>query len=251
MAQSIQGKTALITGAARRIGRETAVTLAQEGAQIIVHYHTSLGPAEELAREVRGYGVQAWTLQADFANAEATTSLIERALNLAGSLDILINNASIFPADTLDTVSESSLMQNMAVNAWAPFVLSRDFARLAHRGVIVNLLDSRLVGYEWTHVGYILSKHALAVLTRMAALQYAPDIRVNGVGPGLILPPPGRPDSYLERMAPTVPLKRHGDPQDIADAIAFLVRSEFITGEVINVDGGRHLWEYVSGPHPG
>jgi NAD(P)-dependent dehydrogenase (short-subunit alcohol dehydrogenase family) len=161
-----------------------------------------------------------------------------------------VNNASIFHSNTLKNVDFESLMLHMRINAWAPFVLSRDFARLVGRGKIVNLLDSRISGYDWTHVAYILSKHVFSVLTKMTALQFAPDVTVNGISPGLILPPSGKNQSYMDRLAQTFPLKRHGDPGDIAEATVYLLKSDFLTGEVINVDGGRHLMEYSNGSHP-
>jgi len=251
MAQSIRGMTALITGGAKRIGRETALTLAAEGVNIVVHYDHSLEAALELAQELTAMGVWAWTVQADFTSKEEYGGLIDRTFDLAGSLDILVNNASIFPKDTLAEITFEELVKNMEVNAWVPVILMRAFIERVERGKIVNLIDSRVHGYEWTHVAYIISKHALRAFTHMAALEYAPNFTVNAVAPGLILPPPGQPESYLEQMKATVPLKRNGGPQDIADAILYLVKSDFVTGETMFVDGGRHLWEYVSGPHPG
>jgi NAD(P)-dependent dehydrogenase (short-subunit alcohol dehydrogenase family) len=191
--------------------------------------------------------VKAWTIQANFDDPEQYEPLIGRTVALAGALDILVNNASIFPTEKIEDVTLASLRANMEINAWAPFVLGRAFARHMKKGKIVNLVDSRISGYDWTHVAYIWSKHVLAVVTRMTALDFAPDITVNAVGPGLILPPPGKDQSYLDRLVDTVPLKRHGDPEDIADAVVFLVKSDFITGQVIYVDGGRHLKEYTSG----
>jgi pteridine reductase len=243
----LKGKTALITGGTKRIGRTVALALANEGVNIVLHYNTSPSEAEILCREIKGMGPHAWTIQADFAKPEEYESLIEKTLKLAGTLDILINNASIFPPDTLNDVSFESVVTNMQVNAWVPFVLSRAFASSVGKGKIINMVDSRVTGYDWAHVAYIWSKHVLASMTRMTALEYAPDITVNGIDPGLILPPPGKDMSYLERLKDTVPLKRHGDPQDIADAIVFLLKSDFITGEVISVDGGRHLKESTNG----
>ncbi len=250
--ESIRGKTALITGAAQRLGRVTALALAGEGANIIVHYRSSEVEAEELAGDIRRRGVQAWTVQADFAQPEEYTSLLPRALHMAGSLDILINSASIFPANTLADITFAGLMSNTEVNAWAPFVLMRCFKELVGAGKIVNLLDTRINGYDWGHVGYIVSKHILAVFTQMTALDYAPDITVNAVAPGLILPPPGQTEEYLDKLVDTVPLKRHGEPEDVADAIVYLLTSAFCTGNIIYVDGGRHLKEHVNGrsyPH--
>jgi hypothetical protein len=246
----LKGETALITGAAKRIGRETALTLADRGVNVVIHFNRSDSEAGRLAEELKLKGVKAWTIQADFRRPDEYQTLTERARQLAGGLDILINNASIFPVETLKDLTWSELSANMEVNAWVPFLLSRQFAEHTGRGKIFNLHDSRLKGYDWTHVGYILSKHALAAMTRMMALQFAPNVTVNAVAPGLILPPPGKDESYLQNLIHTVPLQRHGDPQDIADAVVFLVQSDFITGNVIYVDGGRHLHEYSNGSHP-
>jgi pteridine reductase len=250
MLDQFKDKTALITGAAKRIGRETALTLADRGVNIVVHFNRSDAEARRLAGELEQKGVKAWTIQADFRSPDEYSTLIERAQEMASGFDILINNASIFPAETLTDLSWSGLSRNVEVNAWVPFVLSRSFAQKIGRGKIVNLHDSRLKGYDWTHVGYILSKHVLATMTRMMALEFAPRITVNAVAPGLILPPPGEDETYLQRLVHTVPLQRHGGPQDIADAVAFLIQSDFITGNVIYVDGGRHLHEYTDGSHP-
>jgi NAD(P)-dependent dehydrogenase (short-subunit alcohol dehydrogenase family) len=250
MLNELKGQTALVTGGAKRIGRETALTLADRGINIIIHFNRSDSEAQQLAEELQQKGVQAWTIQADFRQPGEYQTLIERARKITGCLDILINNASIFPIDTLAELSWSNLSANIEVNAWVPFILSRAFAQQMGRGKIVNLHDSRLKGYDWTHVGYILSKHVLAAMTKMMALEFAPHITVNAVAPGLVLPPPGKDESYIERLVQTVPLRRHGGPQDIADAIAFLVQSDFITGNVIYVDGGRHLHEYSNGSHP-
>lgn len=250
MAQSIQGKTALITGAALRIGRATALALARQGSNIIIHYLHSAADAEKLCDELRALGVQAWALPADFDRREEVEMLIPRALEAAGGLDILINNASIFPMDTMSSLNFENLVQNLEVNAWTPFVLGRAFAGAVERGAIVNMLDSRLDGYDWMHVGYILSKQVLELMTRMMALNFAPGVTVNAVAPGLILPPPGMDESYIDKLIYTVPLKEHGQPEDIADAIIYLVTSRYCTGEVIYVDGGRHLMEYTRASKP-
>jgi pteridine reductase len=251
-ADQLRGQTALITGAAKRIGREIALALADMGINVVLHFNRSDDETGRLAAQLRQKGVQSWVIQADFRRPDEYQSLIDRTLQAAGRLDILINNASMFPQETLSDLTWQGLSANMEVNAWVPFVLCREFARRVGRGKIVNLLDSRLVSYDWTHVGYILSKHVLDALTRMMALEYAPGITVNAVAPGLILPPPGKDQHYLDERAQTVPLRRHGGPQDIAAAVVFLVKSEFLTGEVIFVDGGRHLYEYDgSNPHQG
>ncbi len=241
----LKGKTALVTGSARRIGRETALALAREGANVIVHYRKSGADAAELPAELAAYGVKTWVLQADFDRQEYE-GLIEKAFAVWGGLDILVNNASIFPVERLEDMTWAGLTRNIEVNAWAPYVLGRDFAaRAKEGGKIIHMLDSRTTGFDWTHVSYILSKHVLTALTRMTAVAYAPKVSVNGVAPGLILPPPGKDESYIDKLVHTVPLQRHGDPSEIAEAIVYLAKTDFVTGEVIFVDGGRHLKEYV------
>lgn len=249
MSWEIRGKTALVTGGAKRVGRQIALSLAQEGANVYIHYHGAEREARELKAEVESKGVRAWLIKADFG-ADGHEGLIERAAGVAGGIDILVNNASIFPTSKLNDMTLEGLMANIRVNAWAPFMLMRDMARVMKTGKVVNLLDSRVSGYDWTHAEYILSKHLFSAMTRMAAVEYAPGIVINGVAPGLILPPPGKPMEYIEKMDRTVPLKRHGSPFDIAAAVIYLLKSEFLAGEVINVDGGRHLIEYDRGPHP-
>jgi len=249
MATGLKGRTALVTGAAKRIGREIALALAGEGANVVVHYSASSTEAGELKGSIEAMGVKSWLAKADFDKGEYE-GLIERAAAETGGIDILVNNASVFPLSRLDDATFEGLVSNIQVNAWAPFVLARDLRRLMKKGRVVNLIDSRTRGYDWSHVEYILSKHLLAELTKMMAIEYAPDVVVNGVNPGLILPPPGKEMAYLEKMDSTVPRKRHGGPRDIVDAVLYLLKSDFLIGEVINVDGGRHLMEYDRGPHP-
>ena len=246
----LKGQVALVTGAAKRLGRAAALALARDGAALVVHYDSSADEAQSVCAEIETHGVRAFPIQASFQTGCDYDALVQAALDSAGRLDILVNSASVFPSDKIETIQWDMLTSTMQVNAWAPLVLSRAFARLCEAGRIINLLDTRIEGYDWHHVSYILSKHALAVLTRMMALEYAPQFTVNAVAPGLVLPPPGREDDYLERLKHTVPLKRHGDAEDIAAAIVFLARSSFVTGQVIYVDGGRHLKEYLDGPNP-
>jgi len=242
-ARRLEGKNALVTGAAKRIGRAVSLALAREGANIALHYSSSEQEIAELMAEIEGLGVKAVALRAELSDQGELEGLVERAHEALGTIEILVNNASIFPSDTLETVEFEGLERNLEINAWAPLVLTRAFAAQTARGHVVNLLDSRVGGFDRTHLSYILSKHVLAALTRMSALELAPGIAVNGIAPGLILPPAGKDEEYVDRLAQTVPLKRRGAPEDIAAAAVFLVTSEFVTGETIYVDGGRHLKE--------
>lgn len=238
----LNGQVALVTGSAKRLGRAVATALALEGMGVVVHYRSSRDEAVDLADELKASGVGAWPIQADLAEPAAAEGLIAQACDLSGGpIDILINAASIFSPSRVTDLTPDDLAANVQVNALAPLVLSRALAARGRPGQIVNFLDGRMVEYDEEHAAYHLSKRMLFSLTRMLALELAPRIRVNAVAPGLILPPPGHDESYLQGMARTVPLDRHGGPTDIVRAVLFLLHSDFITGQVIYVDGGRHM----------
>jgi NAD(P)-dependent dehydrogenase (short-subunit alcohol dehydrogenase family) len=243
VASWLVGKTALVTGAARRIGRAVSLALAASGSNVVVHHSRSAREAEALVAEIARLGVRATALGADLGEPDGAEALVGLAEERAGHLDVLVNNASVFEPETLETAALDHLVRDVKVNAWAPFVLTRAFARRSGKGRVVNLLDTRVSGLDLAHVGYILSKHLLAVLTRMTAVAFAPGLTVNAVAPGLILPPPGEDEAYLARLARDLPLKRHGGPEDVVRAVLFLLESDFVTGQVVFVDGGRHLVE--------
>lgn len=238
----LEGKTALITGAGKRIGRALAIALAEEGVQIVAHDRKALEEeTNKVCSEVNECGARSWKVIADLEKPEEYEDLVARAVLQAGTIDILINNASIFTPGGLQEVTFPDLMKQVQVNAWAPFVLSREFSRRAQKGKIVNLLDTRIAGSERTHAAYLLSKKMLAELTRMCALEFAPGVTVNAVAPGAILPPAGKGAEYLDELGRRLPLQRHGGPQDIIDAVLYLLQSDFVTGQILYVDGGKHL----------
>lgn len=237
----LTGKTALVTGAAKRIGRAIALALAQQNAKVVVHYNRSEEAAAALCEQVEGMGSSAWMAKADLTDPDETSSLFHRAIAEAGPIDMLINNASIFDQETLWETTEASLQRNLQIHAMAPLVLARDMAKQERAGHIVNLLDARATVYDRRHASYHLSKRMLMTLTRMLALELAPNIAVNAVAPGLIIPPAGQDESYLKRYAHCNPLNRHGSAGQVADAVLFLLASRFVTGQVIYVDGGYHM----------
>jgi pteridine reductase len=245
----LAGGTALVTGAAKRIGRQIALACAAEGMNVVVHYHRSKTDAQRLCRELEAMQVNAWAVYGALENSRGCDALIDTAFSLSGkTFSLLVNNASMFPKHSLYDISFGDIVAAVRVNTWVPLCLSRAFAKKVRRGSIVNLLDSRIEGHDRSHVAYMLSKHMLAAFTKICALEFAPKIRVNGVAPGLILPPAGETDSYLDRLKKHVPLKTRGAPQDIAAAVVFLAKSTFVTGETIFVDGGKHLLESYNAP---
>ncbi|HPD41992.1 MAG TPA: SDR family oxidoreductase [Anaerolineae bacterium] len=240
----LQGKVALVTGGAVRLGRTLALALAAEGARVIVHYGYSAGPAEDVIAEIAARGGSACALQADLSQTAAARSLIERAAAPFGPLDILVNNAAIFEHGNWDDTTEENWDRHFAINLKAPFFLSQAFAAQVsreRRAHIVNLADWRGERPGADHIAYTLTKAGIIALTQSLALALAPQIQVNAIAPGLILPPPGRDQAYLERKAAQVPARRWGSPEDIAQALRFLLRSDFVTGEVLHVTGGEHL----------
>jgi NAD(P)-dependent dehydrogenase (short-subunit alcohol dehydrogenase family) len=238
---SLAGKTALVTGAAKRIGRAIATALARSGVHVVVHYHQSAPDALALCGEIQRLGVSAWPIQGDLMEAEQTAKVFREAVAQAGPIDLLVNNASIFERDTLWEATEESIAKNVQIHAVAPLILSRELAKQGRAAHIVNLLDTRVAVYDREHASYDLSKSMLLTLTRMLALELAPNVAVNAVAPGSILPPPGLGEAYLAKLVHANPQNRIGTPEEIAEAVLFLLRSRFITGQVIYVDGGIHM----------
>ncbi|MFO7936066.1 MAG: SDR family oxidoreductase [Kiritimatiellia bacterium] len=242
MEKSLKGKTALVTGSAARIGRSIAVKLAEEGADVIVHCNHSLKEAGETAGMIRNKGCRSAVIRFDLSRIEEVASFFSEAREAAGgNIDILINNASIFEKGHPDTLTADEFYRNMNIHALAPLQLCQCLASQKTGGDIINMLDTRILECDNEHAAYHLSKRTLFSLTRMLAKEFAPEIRVNGIAPGLVLPPPGRDDSYLRERAHRLPLNRHGTAADVSDAVTYLLKSSFVTGQVIYIDGGKHL----------
>ena len=231
----------LVTGGAKRLGRDIALRFAREGADVVIHYCDSEPEALDTAAEACASGVQAWTLRADLSIAYETERLWQDAVRTAGKVDVLVNSASIFPEGTLATLDEASLAENMRVNALSPFHLLRHMGEASRPGCVINLLDSTIRSYDRKHAAYHLSKRALYSLTRMAAVEYAPLLRVNAIAPGPVLPPPGEGTEYLAARGAKTLLQAYGSGEHVAEAAVLLARSTFVTGQVIYVDGGNHL----------
>jgi pteridine reductase len=239
----LAGKKALVTGAGVRVGRAVAIALAREGVNIAVHYSSSATGAEETAAIAHSLGVEAVTLKADLASVPEAERLAGEASERLRGLDILVNSAAIFEADDIETVTEDSWDRHFAVNLKTPFFLARAFARQlgGGSGHVVNVADWRAVRPGPRYIAYTLAKSGLLAATHALAAALAPAVQVNAVAPGAILPPPGGDQSYLVRLGETLPLRRHGSPDDVARAVLYLLSSDFVTGETIFVDGGQHL----------
>lgn len=244
----LAGRLALVTGAARRIGQATALQVAASGADVIVHHRTSPKEAKATAQRIRGLGQEAWTLRADLGGDAEVTTLLEATTELAGQpASLLVNNASAFPQDGLDDLTLDTFLDTLQVNAWAPLALSRALGSSTDEGAIVNLLDARIGHANRDRTAYALSKDLLANITRLLANELAPTVRVNAVAPGPILPPSSGETDQFEAIAQATPLRRPGDPEDIAHAVVHLLAAPYTTGAMLPVSGGQHL--LAGAPH--
>ena len=240
----LDGKVAIVTGGAVRLGKALALALAEQGVRLGIHHGSSAGPAQELVEEIRALGSDATAIQADLSQPGDTRFIVERAVAHFGQVDILVNSAAIFEPGNWDDTTEANWDRHFAINLKSPFFLSQAFAAQMGRersGHIVNIADWRGVRPGPDHVAYTLTKAAVIAMTKSMALALAPNIQVNAIAPGLILPPPGQDLAYVERKADQIPVQRVGSPQEIANTLIYLLRSDFVTGELIFVTGGEHL----------
>jgi len=240
----LQGKTALITGAARRLGRAVALMLASEGMNLVLHYRTSRREAEETRREAERYGVRVELVQSDLEKFSGLRRLIRAALKVSsGRISLLVNNASVFYQTPLGRVREKDWDEIFNVNLKAPFFLAEAIGLGMFRqkeGKIINLADWTASRPYSRYLPYCASKAALVSLTQGLAKALAPHVQVNAIAPGPILPAAGSSARENQKIRRRTPLKRFGDPGDIAEAARFLVRStDFVTGVVLPVDGGN------------
>lgn len=233
---------ALVTGAGRRIGRVVALELARAGFDIAIHHGRSAAEAETLAGEIAALGRRAVTLAADLAELAALTDLVPRATAALGPLTLLVNNASVFEDDRLDTLTPDSWALHLDVNLRAPVLLAQAFARQAPDGaLIVNVLDQRVLRPDPRFFSYTVAKAGLWHATRTMAQALAPRLRVNGVGPGPTLASIHQDAAAFAAEAAGTPLGRPVDPAEIARAVLYLVDAPSVTGQMIAVDAGQHL----------
>ncbi len=248
---NLAGKVALVTGGARRLGRAIALELAARGASIVLHYGRSRDEAEATTAEIRARGVEAWPLSADLARPQEIAALFAQVEAGAGRLDVLVNSAATFERKPLADIGAEEWDAVMAVNLRAPFLTTRHAAALmaasprppGEPAAIVNLVDLSAL-HPWP--GYALhgaAKAGLAHLTRAAARELAPGVRVNAIAPGAILPAPGVGEDSLEwrHLGERLPLGYTGHPEQIARTVVFLAENDFITGAILPVDGGESL----------
>lgn len=237
-------RAALVTGAAKRLGRAMAEDLGAMGFAVAVHYNSSAKEADEAVKAIKSKGGKAVAIKADLAKEAQVKTLVARAVKALGPLGVLVNNASTFERDGALDATRASWDFHIEPNLRAPFVLAQDFARQLPKkaeGVLVNLLDERVWSLTPHFVTYTVSKYGLWGLTQTLALALAPRIRVNAIGPGPTLPSPRQTQAQFLRQFESMPLGRGATPEDVCGALRYILGAKAMTGQMIALDGGQHL----------
>ena len=239
-------QTILITGAAKRVGKEMALSFFKKGWNIIIHYNSSIEDAQSLAEEMNAQRKNsAFIIQANLDNAENVLKLAETALSLSGRIDGLINNASTFYPTPMGSFSEEHWEALMGSNLKAPLFLTQFLCETLrkNKGFIINITDINVNKALTNHSIYLAAKSGLQTITQSLAKELAPDIRVNAIAPGAILEPPNVTwtKEQKDNIIKLIPMSRMGNEKDIADAAIYLSEAEYVTGQVLNVDGGKSL----------
>ncbi len=237
-----QGKVALVTGGAHRLGKAISLALARAGARVVVNYHASAEAARQTAAEIEALGTESLLVQADVASEPEVKAMIKTALARFGRLDILVNNASVFRATPFTELTPAAWSEVLNVNLTGPFLCAREVGpiMLSHdAGKIINISDLSAFRPWRNFLPHSVAKAGLLALTRGLALELAPTVQVNAIAPGPILPPPHFDEAQIRAKAEQTLLKRWGSPDDIAQTVLFLIHNDYITGQVIVVDGGE------------
>jgi NAD(P)-dependent dehydrogenase (short-subunit alcohol dehydrogenase family) len=240
---------ALITGGAKRIGREIVIDLARQGFDIAISYNKSTLSAKKLAVEIeKKFAVHCEIFASDLCKKDAAEKLAKSVIKKFPHLNLLVNNASIFSKSKFITASDHELFDNLNIHFISPLILSKEFAknvvaRKIKNAQIINLIDKNIVRFDTSYFYYLLSKKSLAELTKMLAIELAPSIRVNGISPGFILDPIDKkiPSDKIESIIKKIPLQRKGEAKNIVQTVEFLLKNNFVNGQVIAVDGGASL----------
>lgn len=234
--------TALVTGGAIRIGQAISLKLAALGYNIALHYYHSQQDAVETSKLVRKQGVECELFKYNLEDEKSVTKLTEKVYKAFPNLNVLVNSASIYESSTLKTATTESMDRHWKINLKAPMILMRDFANICQKGHIINVIDANIVRNRTSHFTYLITKKSLLDITKMGALELAPNIRVNGIAPGLILPPASKSNqNYWKRVIESIPLQRKGELDHITQSLEFLLKNDILNGQILFNDGGEHL----------
>src|SRR5665213_1418280 len=233
--------TALVTGAAKRIGAQVALHLAREGYQIALHYYSSKSEAMSTAKAIYKIGVRCELFSCDLEDEAQTLRLIPQVFKAFPNLNVLVNSASLFIPNRFGATDLKLFKTHWDINFKAPYILTAEFARLVKRGQVINFIDANVVKYKTNYADYLMTKKALLEFTKLAAVQWGPAIRVNGISPGMIMAPVNnQPDDRLKRAC-QIPLQKTGKPENILQSVRFLLENDYLTGQVLANDGGEGL----------
>ncbi len=234
---------ALVTGSAYRIGKAVAVHLASQNYNLVLHYNSSAEKAQKLKHEIETLysDVRVELLQLNFLNDNNFDQIFEDLKKKEIIIEILVNCASDFIPSNFQDEGSDLYDKEMTINFKVPYLLTKAFAKVYRKGNVINFVDTKVEKNKTVHLDYILSKKLLKDFTKISAVELAPNIRVNAIGPGLILPPPGKDESYLLDLAKNIPLKTIGNVEEILKAVQFILDSQFFTGQILYIDGGEHL----------
>ncbi len=239
----LEGRVAIVTGAGVRVGRALAIALGRERMRVAVHYHASIEGAKETAREIENSGGEAALFEDDLTTHRGPSDLVQKVVARFGSLSVVVNSAAVMERTPVGAVTPQIWDSIFALNLRAPFLISQEAAPIMKKegGAIVNIAD--LAAFEnWpAYIPHSISKAAIVKMTSALARVLAPEIRVNAIAPGAVLLPENWEEDSDERLIASTPLQRLGSPDDVVDALLYLLKSDFVTGETIIVDGGRHI----------
>lgn len=240
MPSKVKG-TALVTGAAKRIGREIALHLAQQGYHIALNYHESKAEAMSTAQLIYKMGLRCELFSCDLGQEADTLQLLAQVFKSFPHLNLLVNSASVFMPNQFGAQDLTIFETHWDINFKAPYILSCEFARLVKKGQVINLIDANVHKNKTCYSDYLMTKKALLEFTKMAAVQWGPRIRVNGISPGMILAPVNNQPDDRQKRAKQIPLQKVGNPKNILQSVQFLIGNDYITGQIIANDGGESL----------
>ncbi|HBD96371.1 MAG: hypothetical protein A2015_10910 [Spirochaetes bacterium GWF1_31_7] len=233
--------TAIITGGGKRVGQSISLFLATLGYNIIITYKDSLSEAEKTKIEVEKSGRKCHLIKCDLSDISDVRTLIEYSYSIENDVSLLINNASVFNKNDLKDTTDNQLLENYYVNFFSPYILTRDFANVIQKGTIINIIDSKAEKNGFKYSAYTLSKKSLFDLTYQSAVELGPDIRVNGIAPGFVLAPENDDADYFARLSENNPLHKSCSLDDINNSIKYILTNTFVTGQIMYLDGGKHL----------
>lgn len=232
---------ALVTGSAIRLGKHIALHLAREGYDIALHYNSSADAALETQAEIAALGVSCEAFRYDLKDAAGSDAFIAKVKDHFPHLGVLVNSASGYTAAPISETTPEIFDTQFALNIRAPFFLTKAFAAHVAAGNVVNIIDNKMAYNQYAYAAYLLAKKSLADFTRMAALEFAPHIRVNAVAPGVVLPASVRSEDYIQWRIQGIPLQKQGNPDHIGQAVLNFLENDFLTGQIMVVDGGENI----------